>query len=87
MVAKTTHIRSALEIYFTYQSGRHLLYVGVHHSAEKKKCCVHMPCYRNDLILQLLQVPLVCYAVPDKDRSNKPLLVDCTAHRAFCTME
>jgi len=47
-------------------------------------CCVHMSCYRNDVILQLLQVLLVCYGAPHKHQSNKPLLADSTQHGEFC---
>jgi len=45
-----------------------------------------MPCTLNDwneLILQMLQVSLVCNGTLHKDQSNKPLLVDCTSHGAF----
>jgi len=52
--------------------------------------CVHMICSLNDqsdLILQELQVPLICYDVLHKDQYNKSLLADCTPHVAFCRME
>jgi len=55
-----------------------------------EKCCVHMPCSlndQNDVILQLLQVLLVCYGAIYKNWSNKPLLADCTLHGTFCRME
>jgi hypothetical protein len=52
-----------------------------------KKCCVHMPCSWNDIILQLLQVLLACYGACHKDRSNKPLLADRTPQGTFCRME
>jgi len=41
----------------------------------------------NDLILQLLQVLLVCYGALHKYWSNKPLLADCKPHGAFCKVE
>jgi len=43
-----------------------------------EKCCVHMHCYQNDLILQMLQYHWFV-TVP----SNKPLLADCTLQSAF----
>jgi len=50
-----------------------------------EKCCVHMPCYWNDLILQLLQVPLVHYDALHKDWFISPCLL--IAHlSAFCRM-
>jgi hypothetical protein len=51
--------------------------------------CIHMPFSLNDwndLILQLLQVLLVCYSALHKDWYNKPLPTDCKAHGAFCRM-
>jgi hypothetical protein len=99
MVARTTHTRSALQIdstghsYQTHNLGRprwHSLYVGLHRPAAGKKCFFHMPCSlndRNNLILRLLQLLMVCYGVLHKDRSNKPLLADCTPHGTFCRVE
>jgi hypothetical protein len=55
-----------------------------------EKCCVHMPCSlndQNDLILQLVQVPVVSYSALNKDWCNKTLLADCTPHSAFCRLE
>jgi len=52
--------------------------------------CVHMPCSLNDcnyLILQVLQVPLVCYGALHKDQTNKHLLPDCTSHSAFFRLQ
>jgi len=52
-----------------------------------QKCCVHMPYSLNDwndVILQLLQVQLLCYGALHKDWSSKPLLAECTP---FCRME
>jgi hypothetical protein len=43
-----------------------------------EKHCVHMTCFLNDLsnlILQLLEVPLVCYGAFHKHKSNKPCLL------------
>jgi len=55
-----------------------------------EKCYVHVsysPNDQNDLILPLLQVPLVCYGSCHKYLSNKPLLADCTPHSAFYRIE
>jgi hypothetical protein len=44
--------------------------------------CVHMLCSwgdRNDLILELLQSPLIYYGGVHKDRSNEPLLIEYNA--------
>jgi len=46
-----------------------------------EKCHVHMPCSpndQNDLILQLLQIPLVCYSTLHKDWSHMCLFADST---------
>jgi len=46
-----------------------------------------MYCTLNEIILQLLQVPLVCFGAFHRDRSKNPLVVDFTPHGAFCRME
>jgi len=66
----------------------HWLYVGMYHPAEK--CCIHMSCSLNgwnDLILQLLQVPVICYSVLHKDQFSKFLLADYIPHGALFRME
>jgi len=51
--------------------------------AYMEKECVCMLCYQNDLILQLLQILLVCYGSLHKHQSYKPLLADCTSHEDY----
>jgi hypothetical protein len=84
MVARTTQIGSALEVnpeghgcqkYHARTSKITFLCVRVHPPAAK---CVHIPCSlnnQNGLILQLLQIPMVCFGALYIDWSM-PLLAD-----------
>jgi hypothetical protein len=85
MVTMTTHTRSTLENdstghgYQTHDEGhpkQHLLFSWVG-DILLEKCCVYILCCWYDLILQLLQVPLVCYG---KDKVVPVLL---TEHHAM----
>jgi hypothetical protein len=42
---------------------------------------------QNDHILQLLQVPPVCYGALHKYQPNIPLVANCTPHDAYFRME
>jgi len=94
MVARTTHTLSTLEIdatglgYQTHHTGRpRQMWASI---ILLEKCCVHMPCSlndQNDLILQFMQVLLVCYGAHHQHQSNKPMLTDCIPHGAFCRVE
>jgi len=82
MVARTTHTWSTLETNSTgYGYHDNIQCMGVRTNL-LEKCCVHMHCYQNDLILQMLQYHWFV-TVP----SNKPLLADCTLQSAFWRME
>jgi len=93
-VARTCHTRSTLEI---CQFDRTQL-PNTSHKMSKMvfgmwlctilldKCSAHMPSSlndQNDLILQLLQVLLVCYGALHRDWSSKPMLANCIPHGAF----
>jgi hypothetical protein len=87
IVARTTHTQSTLEIDLTghrYQTHHDILCMWSCTIMLGK--CVHMSCSlndQNDLILQLPQLPLVCFGALQKGGSNKPLLADCTLYTAF----
>jgi hypothetical protein len=49
--------------------------------------CIHMTCSLNELTLQFLQVPLVCYGALYKNWSNTSLPTDCKPHGTLCRMK
>jgi hypothetical protein len=98
IVAWATHTWRALETYsivhgcqthHAEQPRRHSLCVGGP-IILLEKCCVHMTYNlndRNELVLQLLQVLLVCYGGLHKYRSNEHFLADCLPHGVFCRVQ
>jgi hypothetical protein len=95
-VTRTTHSVCALETIWQNTASKHIMQEAKGESRciwackiLQKKCRVHIPYFlndRNNFILDLLLLPLLCYGVFHRQIHEDFRLLTFTPHGAFCRM-